>query len=95
MFIDPKCRELIKDLRPVHWKRDSAGNPIGELDKSEQQRTHLSDAFSYLVDEEFGPGSSIMLSTASTRDHAEGQPEEERSFTFGKRPAIWICALTI
>ncbi len=54
VFIDPKCRELIKDLRQVHWKRDSAGNPIGELDKSEQQRTHLSDALSYLVGKEFG-----------------------------------------
>jgi phage terminase large subunit len=54
VFVDPKCRELIKDLRQVHWKRDSAGNPIGDLDKSDPQRTHLSDALSYLVGKEFG-----------------------------------------
>jgi hypothetical protein len=54
VFIDPKCRELIKDLRQVRWKRDSAGNPIGTLDKSDPQRTHLTDALSYLVASEFG-----------------------------------------
>lgn len=54
VFIDPKCRELIKDLRQVRWKRDSVGNPIGTLDKSDPQRTHLTDALSYLVASEFG-----------------------------------------
>jgi hypothetical protein len=54
VFIDPKCRELIKDLRQVRWKRDSVGNPIANLDKSDPQRTHLTDALSYLVVSEFG-----------------------------------------
>jgi hypothetical protein len=54
VFIDPKCTELIKDLRQVRWRRDSAGNTVGELDKSDSQRTHLSDALSYLVVREFG-----------------------------------------
>jgi PBSX family phage terminase large subunit len=54
VFIDPKCRELIKDLHQVRWKRDSAGNPVGSLDKSDPRRTHLSDAVSYLVASEFG-----------------------------------------
>jgi len=54
IMIDPKCRELIKDLRQVRWKRDSAGNPVGSLDKSDSRRTHVSDALSYLVANEFG-----------------------------------------
>jgi len=54
VLINPKCRELIKDLRQVRWQRDAAGNPIGTLDKSDPHRTHLSDALSYLVTSEFG-----------------------------------------
>ncbi len=54
VFIDPKCKELIKDLRQVRWRRDSVGNTVVELDKSDPQRTHLSDALSYLVVREFG-----------------------------------------
>ena len=52
-FIDPRCRELIKDLRQVRWRRDNAGNPMGDLDKSDPQRTHTSDALSYCVAREF------------------------------------------
>lgn len=52
--IDPRCRELIQDLRQVRWKRDAAGNTTGELDKSDPGRTHVSDALSYLVCKEFG-----------------------------------------
>ena len=54
VLIDPKCRELIQDLRQVRWKRDAAGNPAGDLDKSDARRTHVSDALSYLVAREFG-----------------------------------------
>jgi PBSX family phage terminase large subunit len=54
VFVDPKCRELRKDLRQVRWKRDSSGNPVGDLDKSDPRRTHASDALSYLVASEFG-----------------------------------------
>jgi len=54
VLIDPKCRELIKDLRQVRWHRDAAGNPTGDLDKSDAQRTHVSDALSYLVAQEWG-----------------------------------------
>jgi len=53
VFIDPKCRELIKGSTQVRWKRDAAGNPVGNLDKSDPRRTHLSDALSYLVASEF------------------------------------------
>jgi phage terminase large subunit len=54
VLINSKCRELIKDLRQVRWKRDAAGNPVGDLDKSDPQRTHVSDALGYLVGKEFG-----------------------------------------
>ena len=54
VLIDPKCRELIKDLRQVRWHRDSTGNPTGDLDKSDAQRTHVSDALSYLAAQEWG-----------------------------------------
>jgi len=54
MFIHPKCKELLKDLRQVRWRRDAAGNPTGDLDKSDPQRTHLSDALSYLAAQEWG-----------------------------------------
>ena len=59
VLIDPKCKELIKDLRQVRWKRDAAGNPVGDLDKSDPKRTHSSDAFSYLVARELGLHGSV------------------------------------
>jgi hypothetical protein len=52
--IHPRCKELLKDLRQVRWRRDSAGNPTGDLDKSDPHRTHVSDALSYLVAQEWG-----------------------------------------
>jgi hypothetical protein len=54
MLIDPKCKELIKDLQQVKWARDRAGNPTGDLDKSDPARTHVSDALGYLMNWEFG-----------------------------------------
>jgi len=54
IFIHSKCKELLKDLRQVRWRRDAAGNPTGDLDKSDPQRTHLSDALSYLAAQEWG-----------------------------------------
>ena len=53
VLIDPKCKELIKDLREVKRKRDTNGSPTGKLDKSNLDRTHLSDALSYLFAHEF------------------------------------------
>jgi phage terminase large subunit len=54
LFIHPRCRELLKDLRQVKWHRDATGNPTGALDKTDPQRTHVSDALSYLVAQEWG-----------------------------------------
>jgi PBSX family phage terminase large subunit len=54
VFVDPKCKELIKDFRQVKWRRDSNGNSLPDLDKSTRDRTHASDAFGYLAAKEFG-----------------------------------------
>lgn len=45
LFVDRKCKELIKDLEQVCYKPDS-----GQIDKArDSQRTHLSDALGYLL----------------------------------------------
>ena len=51
--IDPRCRELIRDLEEVVWKTDPYGNASIELDKSDPRRTHVSDALGYLIAREF------------------------------------------
>ena len=48
MIIDPKCKELIKDLEQVIVKGNTR-----ELDKSNPNLTHLSDALGYFCDYEF------------------------------------------
>jgi hypothetical protein len=55
LVVDPKCRELIKDLEQVSFKQDSY-----QIDKDrDRQRTHLSDALGYLLWQEFRPGPGI------------------------------------
>jgi hypothetical protein len=50
LLVDPRCRELIKDLELVRYGKN------GEIDKgTDAARTHLSDALGYLVWEESGP----------------------------------------
>jgi hypothetical protein len=53
LWIDPRCKQLIKDLEQVCWKADPHGNPLAELDKSDPMRTHASDAVGYMVAREF------------------------------------------
>ena len=53
LLIDPGCKHLIKDLEQVHWKTDPYGNSLGELDKSDPKRTHVSDALGYMISREF------------------------------------------
>ena len=49
MIIDPKCKELIKDLEQVVYKD---GTTV--IDKeADSRRTHLSDALGYLLWQEF------------------------------------------
>jgi hypothetical protein len=49
LFIDPRCRQLIRDLEQVSWQTDANGNPLIELDKSDPMRTHTSDALGYYI----------------------------------------------
>ncbi len=52
LFIDRKCRELIKDLEEVSYKAEST-----VIDKEKDpRRTHLSDALGYLIWQECRPG---------------------------------------
>jgi hypothetical protein len=45
LLVDPKCKELIKDLEQVTYKADS-----NAIDKErDRMRTHLSDALGYLL----------------------------------------------
>jgi hypothetical protein len=53
LFIDPKCRELIKDLEQVAWATDYTGAVTTELDKSNPARTHASDALGYYIAQAF------------------------------------------
>ena len=51
LFIDPKCKELIKDFEQVTYQKDSM-----QLDKStDYRRTHMSDALGYLLWQEKRP----------------------------------------
>ena len=54
MFLDPRCKQLIRDFEQVHWKNDPHGNPLAVLDKSDPARTHASDAAGYYLAREFG-----------------------------------------
>jgi len=46
LILDPKCRELIKDLEQVTWEGESPS-------KNDPRRTHLSDALGYIAVQEF------------------------------------------
>jgi Terminase large subunit, T4likevirus-type, N-terminal len=50
LFIDPKCKHLMKDLERVVWK---SGTALLEKDK-DPELTHISDALGYLVETEAG-----------------------------------------
>jgi len=51
LFIDPRCKELLKDMEEVTYKPDS-----GIIDKEKDpKRTHLSDALGYLLWQECTP----------------------------------------
>lgn len=54
LLVDPGCKELIQDLERVHWKTDSHGNALADVDKSDPNLTHLSDALGYMIAKEFG-----------------------------------------
>ncbi len=53
LLVAPQCRELIKDLERVRWTGDAHGNLLGNIDKSDPMRSHVSDALGYFVAQEF------------------------------------------
>ena len=53
LVVDPGCNELIQDFERVHWKADPHGNAVADIDKSDPQRSHLSDALGYMIAKEF------------------------------------------
>jgi hypothetical protein len=52
--IHPRCKHLIEDLERVHWKTDSNGVSLPQLDNSNRALTHTSDALGYLIARKFG-----------------------------------------
>ena len=52
--VDPRCKQLILDFERVHWKADPDGNMIADIDKSDPERTHTSDALGYMISRKFG-----------------------------------------
>ena len=54
LFLDPSCQQLLQDFERVHWKTDGNGKPLGEIDKSDPARTHVSDALGYMIAQDFG-----------------------------------------
>jgi len=53
LFIDPQCKELIRDFERVTW---AATN---EIDKSDPARTHASDALGYFIAQAFSMKGTI------------------------------------
>jgi len=54
VFLDRKCKELIKDLEQIAWKSDPNGRTLNDIDNSDGMRTHTSDAFGYMLWQEMG-----------------------------------------
>jgi hypothetical protein len=66
LFVDPRCKELLKDFDQLAWPRDNAGNALdSEIPRSDPKRGHMSDAVGYLVVAETkprgGPRSNVIL----------------------------------
>jgi hypothetical protein len=55
LFVDEKCKELIKDFEQVSYKQDS--NAIDK--EKDRRRTHLSDALGYLLWQEYRPQAAM------------------------------------
>ncbi len=53
LFIHPQCKELIRDLEEVAWATDATGAATDQLNKSDRNRTHTSDALGYFIYQEF------------------------------------------
>ena len=53
LFINPTCNELIRDLEDITWLVDGTGSPTFEINKTDQNRTHASDALGYFINQVF------------------------------------------
>jgi hypothetical protein len=53
LFISPGAKELIRDLEEVCYIVDSTGSATNELNKSDRNRTHMSDALGYYISQAF------------------------------------------
>ncbi len=53
LLINPNCKELIRDLEEVAWSLDSTGAVTTDLNKSNKDRTHASDALGYFITKTF------------------------------------------
>ena len=53
LFVDPGCKELIRDLEQVSWDVSANGAATTEIDKSDRARTHASDALGYYISQAF------------------------------------------
>lgn len=47
LLVHAGCKQLIKDFERVTWAMDGNGNLLGDIDKSDPMRTHVSDALGY------------------------------------------------
>jgi hypothetical protein len=61
LLVDPHCKQLILDFERVRWKVDPNGNSLSDLDKSDPQRSHLSDAVGYMIAREFSMRSQSVF----------------------------------
>jgi len=67
LLVSPRCKHLIRDLERVSWKADGHDNLLPQLDKTNPELTHSTDALGYLIDTEFGlrqqggPKSTILF----------------------------------
>jgi hypothetical protein len=48
LTIAPGCKQLIQDLKENTWRKDSDGNVVWQISKTDSRRTHASDAARYL-----------------------------------------------
>jgi hypothetical protein len=53
MFVDPKCKALIRDLEQVTYQTAPNGMTVQVLDKRDMKLTHVSDALGYFVETDF------------------------------------------
>ena len=63
LLVAPQCRNLIKDFDRVCWSGDAHGNLLGNIDKSDPMRSHVSDALGYFVAQEF----ALLTNTPNIR----------------------------